>query len=42
MVLVMRTAMDVQNGVGLVRTYSERGGIEVGICLDVDKHAGGP
>ena len=41
-VLVMQTATDVRNGVGLVRTYREREGIEAGICLDVDKHTGGP
>ena len=34
--------MDVQNGVGLVRNTGSEEGIEVGIHLDVDKHAGGP
>ena len=41
-VLIMRTATDVQNGVRLVGTIESEEGIEVGICLDVDKHAGGP
>ena len=34
--------MDIQNGVGLVGTMGSEEGIEAGICLDVDKHTGGP
>ena len=42
MVLVTQTVTDIQNGVGLVGTIGSEEGIEAGICLDVDKHAGGP
>ena len=41
MVLVTQTVTDIQNGVGLVGTIGSEEGIEAGICLDVDKHAGG-
>ena len=40
--LVTWTVADVWNRVGLVRTIGSEEGIEVGIHLDVDKHAGGP
>ena len=39
-VLVIQTVMDVQNRVRLVGTIGSEEGIEAGICLDVDKHAG--
>ena len=34
--------MDIQNRVRLVRTEGNEEGIEAGICLNVDKHAGEP
>ena len=40
--LVTRIATDVRNGVGLAKTRVSGGGIEAGVRLDVDKHAGGP
>jgi hypothetical protein len=42
MVLITWTVADVQNGVRLVGTIGSEEGIEAGIRLDVDKHAGGP
>ena len=41
-ILVTRAATDVRNGIGLVGTIGNGEGIEVGMRLDVDKHAGGP
>ena len=41
-VLVMRIAMDIRSRVGLESTIGGEARQEVGIHLDVDKHAGGP
>ena len=38
----MQTVTDVRNRVRPVGTIGSKEGIEVGICLDVDKRAGGP